>query len=179
MPPERRALVGAVGAVAVVTLALAVILGFGQLRYPEFPTLAEDPNPQIPGTVEFVRWERDGACLYAVPAGGGAEEEVGCGPDVHERRPPGDLRERDGQRLETDGFDGRARVVLRGADGERTTLLEVRGPRDYGFWEAQWSPDGKWVLVVDSVERLLVVPADGGGDARILAEDASAPHWRR
>src|SRR5665811_910509 len=56
-------------------------------------------------------------------------------------------------------------------------LLKVDGPRDYRFETAIWSPDGNWILVSDSLDRLLIVRADGDPTPRILVEDVQP--WNR
>lgn len=74
-----------------------------------------------------------------------------------------------GRRLETGRSDGRAEVLARDAAGAGRVLVAVDGiPRDYRFESAQWSPDGRWVLVLDSRGRMLVVGADGSPAARQL-----------
>ena len=70
--------------------------------------------------------------------------------------------------------------VSREGDAAPTVLLEVDGPRDYRFQWATWSPDGNWVLVSDSLDRLLIVSATGDPTPRILVEDVqswSRPSW--
>lgn len=60
--------------------------------------------------------------------------------------------------------------------GTSTEVLRADGPRDYGFRNVQWSPDGRWILAQDSADRLLVVPATPGR-TRVLVEDAEQPSW--
>jgi len=50
------------------------------------------------------------------------------------------------------------------------TVLRLEGPRDYEFVESQWSPDGEWILAVDSRGRLIIVGAGGTPEARMLVE---------
>ncbi|MFP5307950.1 MAG: hypothetical protein ACLGIR_00020 [Actinomycetes bacterium] len=97
--------------------------------------------------------------------------------DVEEERgpvafgEPGPIeRERDGATLLVDREDGEPVVQIRAA-GETTTLLRLDGPNSYRFDDARWSPDGEWVLVVDSLRRALVLPADGDAAPRVWVED--------
>lgn len=49
-------------------------------------------------------------------------------------------------------------------------IARVTGPPGYGFSDPRWSPDGEWILVRDSNERLLVVQARVGTPLRVLAD---------
>jgi hypothetical protein len=82
----------------------------------------------------------------------------------------------DGTRVVTDGADGIALLRLVPPSGRPRTLLEVTGPRDYAFWQAEWSPDQRWILVSDSEDRLLIADPETG-NARLLVENASLPAW--
>ncbi len=82
----------------------------------------------------------------------------------------------DGARIVTTHEGGRARLDVVAPDGRATQLLSVEGPRDYAFYDALWSPDGRYVLLSDSRERLIVVDPDGGS-ARLLATEAYGPAW--
>ena len=53
-------------------------------------------------------------------------------------------------------------------------IARVTGPPGYGFSDPRWSPDGEWILVRDSNERLLVVQARVGTPLRVLADRAWA-----
>ncbi len=71
---EKRAGLAAIG----VALAVAAaIWAFGIAPLPDFPSLADRPDPSIPGRVAFVRFgERP--CVHVVPAGGGAARRLLC-----------------------------------------------------------------------------------------------------
>ena len=75
------------------------------------------------------------------------------------------------------GDAGTASVVLVEPDGSERRLVSVEGPSGYAFTCAQFSPDGRWVLVGDDTERLLIVNADAGG-ARVLATEATHAAWQ-
>jgi hypothetical protein len=51
----------------------------------------------------------------------------------------------------------------------------MSGPPGFAFGEALWSPDGEWVLLRDSNQNLLVLPAREGTRPRLLAERVSGP----
>lgn len=62
-------------------------------------------------------------------------------------------------------------------DGPARTLLAAEGLRDYAFLHARWSPDGEWVLVLDSVDRLLLLRAAGDPVPRVVATGVDQPAW--
>lgn len=77
----------------------------------------------------------------------------------------------DGSRLVVDpSRDGIVTLRVRAPDGAGTELMRLQGPADYGLVSAQWSPDGQWVLGVDTRGRLFVLDADGDIGPRLLAE---------
>lgn len=217
MNADRRAVVSIVGAVLVLLLVTVIIVVFGVIPLPEFASLADQPDPSVPGTVAYLGVDED-PCLFTVQASGGEPHEVWCGREFVEfpvwssdgllvltdwsagptyllidpatgtevdRVPVGDQgaegeppprrlderRERaDGAVVRTDGRgNGEAAVVVRFPDGSEQTIVSVKdAPADYYFYEAQWSPDGDWVLVTDNAGRLLIVGADGTPGARVL-----------
>lgn len=79
----------------------------------------------------------------------------------------------DGAVLITDNNRGTATVKVRVPNQEPTSILSTEGPQDYSFDVATWSPDGQWVLVVDSEGRILIVGESGTPTARLLLEGAS------
>jgi hypothetical protein len=202
-----------IGAVLLVGLTLAGILLLGRLSYPDFPSVAEQPDPEVPGIVAFIRWDDGESCLHVVDAGAGQARRLRCdeflsGPltwsedglvqvTTHEGPQPGRILavdpstgrtvrtddlgrepqrpvadvDGDGRRLRTESERGLVRLLVEGADGPVREVVRVEGPRDYHWWAPQWSPDGRYALVADSAQRLLVVEFDGG-DVRILATAA-------
>lgn len=178
MNPARRATV-AVAVAGAVTLAVAgAVWRYGIVPVPEFTALAERPDPSIAGTVTF---RGDDDCLRAVPAGGGTVRRAGRCDDDHrfEAGGLGEPRLADGSEVEVPYEDEqRARIVARSpVDGRRRTLVSVRAPADYSFETVVVSPDGRFLLVTDSEGRLLVGPADGSSDLRLLARGAE-PYGR-
>ncbi len=218
MTAERRAVVSIVAAVATLTVVTVIILVFGVIPLPEFPSLTDQPDSSIPGTVAFVHYDEE-PCIFTVRASGGEEQEVWCGSEYVEfpawtsdgllvvtdwsaeptyllidpatgalvsrvpfspdesapeawpqPYPPEARRERaDGAEVRTEGTRGGSSAVIVRTDGSDMTIVSVEGaPSDYRFYEAQWSPDGEWVLVSDTAGRLIVVGADGAPEARVL-----------
>ncbi|MFT5222407.1 MAG: hypothetical protein ACI867_000709 [Glaciecola sp.] len=85
---------------------------------------------------------------------------------------PGPSTSRDGRpiHLTSDG-DGRVGLSFTAASGATTTtLVDLRGPRDYELRWATWSPDDRWILFGDSRGRLMIVNSDGRDGPRLLAE---------
>lgn len=68
--------------------------------------------------------------------------------------------------------DGALTVTL--AD-EGSELWRVAATERYGITTSARSPDGDWVVMVDSAGRLLLAPADGRTAPRVWATDA--PTW--
>jgi outer membrane protein assembly factor BamB len=65
-------------------------------------------------------------------------------------------------------------------DDTRDVLWEVDAPEGYRVSSGAVSPDGAWVAMFDSAERLLLVPADGSSDPRVWAEGTTewgTPVW--
>lgn len=79
MRERPRQLLAAAGVVTVVGIALVVIVATSTLSLPSFPRLAERSDPDIDGTVAFVRHEGYGeGCLFTVRAAGGTPRELRC-----------------------------------------------------------------------------------------------------
>lgn len=68
-------------------------------------------------------------------------------------------------------------VVTNRIEGATVTLIDAEAPASYDFWEQRWSPGRGYLLLVDSEQRLVVVPSDGSSPAMLLAEDVRAPAW--
>ncbi|GBD86072.1 hypothetical protein BMS3Abin02_02497 [bacterium BMS3Abin02] len=212
----KRGTLAVVLSVLVLAAVLAVVLVFGVVPFPEYPSLAEQPDPSIPGTVAFIRGD-DPPCLEVVPAGGGVSRELRCGRDIGGKGlawtsdglivtfdfsayPPqyalidpasaqvveridagqggpeplfaesGTSRRADGTVLIADRSADGATLMIREPNKEPRLLLEVNGPRNYRFNTVTWSPDGNWVMVIDSESHLLIVHALGDPQPRILAD---------
>ncbi len=73
----------------------------------------------------------------------------------------------------TTGRDGDMAVLeVRRPDGTEATLLQLQGPERYDLYQPMWSEDGRWVVVQDSAQRVIVLPA-AGGQARIWLDDVT------
>ena len=222
MTDTRKALISAVASVVVVGLVVGLVLLFALRPAPGYPSLSDQPDPSITGTIAFARWERDGMCISTLPAGGGGEEfevicdqNIGFGefttgwtPDglliVEEFRPSGELfrlvdpatgdtvervpfemtsvtREPlpidrfsatfDGLTVEVDGTRGDPHLIIFGKDKTERIVLSEEGPGDYWYDWATWSPDGNWILLNDSEDRLIIVSPTGDPNPRILTDD--------
>ncbi|HVT77382.1 MAG TPA: DUF2157 domain-containing protein [Acidimicrobiales bacterium] len=89
---------------------------------------------------------------------------------------PPTMRRADGTVVEIQGRQGSPRIVLRPISGATRTIFRPHGPRDYWLEDVAWSPDGKHLVVGDSVHRLLIVDAQSGS-ARLLTTDSMWPAW--
>ncbi|MGH8904126.1 MAG: hypothetical protein ACRDYA_21205 [Egibacteraceae bacterium] len=217
---DRRPVIAVAVATVIVVAAFGGIVLFGGLPAPSYPSLADHPDPRIPGTVAFWRTGGRSPCLSLVPARGGQVRELWCKEHAETRRPEwtadgnlvvhtysvngpehltidgdtGEVLERragsfdeypqptvadargDGTRAVVDSAEGEATLSLVPPSGRPQVLLVAHGPRDYTFFDTRWSPDGNWLLVTDSEERVLVVDPDTG-QARLLVNDGQSPAW--
>lgn len=154
---SRRRLIAVAAAVVVVAAAAIVILTVGGLRYPEFDPLSASPDPAIEGTVAFTRHRGGDACLFLVPAGGGAPRSLRCGDPWYGPltwTEQGDLvTDAGGDRLRLDPSTGE--VLSREPLARVTPLPEpVDGPRDDGALVRTTSTTGQ--------ARVLLAGQDGG-----------------
>jgi hypothetical protein len=212
-----RGTVAVLMAVLVLAVVLVVVLVFGVIPLPDYPSLADHPDPSIPGTIAFVS-DDAASCLGVVPAGGGDVRELRCGSietstpawttdgliatldftsavpryllldpmsgqvvdtvDTDSKSPEPLVTESqttrsDGAVLITENSRGVATVEIRAPNEPARVLITANGPRDYRFDVATWSPDGAWVLVVDSEGRLLIVNASGDPTPKVLVTNAA------
>lgn len=54
-------------------------------------------------------------------------------------------------------------------DGSRQTIVAAHGLERFPP-VVQWSPDGDWILITDSMTQMLVVGADGEPSPRVLVD---------
>jgi len=113
-----------------------------------------------------------GTILVYDPATGHEVASLVAGPSGTDRLHQVESeRDSQGRRLEVPWTDDRrAKALIVTTSGEETTIVDVEGPRDYVFLGAQWSPDGEWIMLVDSRDRLLVLAADATPGPRVLAD---------
>lgn len=83
MIDTRKVVTSVIASVVVVGVVVGLVLVFAIIPVPDFPPLADDPDPSILGTVAFIRSNGDELCLSTIPAGGGPEHEVLCDRDLN------------------------------------------------------------------------------------------------
>ncbi|MDH3262115.1 MAG: hypothetical protein OEM81_10920 [Acidimicrobiia bacterium] len=174
MNPERRAIVSIVAAVSVLVVVTAIILIFGVIPLPDFPSLTEQSDPSIPGTIAYVVHDR-ASCIYTVPASGGQPAEVWCGQyaDV-----PGWTS--DGLLVVTDYFAEPVYVLIDPATGSEVDRVRIGtgsdgGPEPYPYDLRRQRPDGAVVFTDwkgDGASTVRVRFADGTERAILTVENA-------
>lgn len=114
--------------------------------------------------------------LWLDPSSGEVvREEAARGGVPDPPRPLGQGSSSAAGELRTRSRDGNVELrVRRGNEDE--VIASANGPRNYHWWSAAWSPDGRYALVTDSAQRLLVVRV-ADGLVRLLAEDAGEGVW--
>ena len=75
LPLARTAVVAAA---VVAALSLTTLYAGGWTMERGYRSLAQHPDPAIPGTVFFLRTDANSGCLWKVPASGGAEARLWC-----------------------------------------------------------------------------------------------------
>jgi hypothetical protein len=110
------------------------------------------------------------------PETGRTLERIPIPEPLFARTPPSDRGVRaDGGRLLVRSSGRTATLGIAPPDGRPIEVTRVSGPPDFAFWEAVWSPDGEWILVRDSNQNLLVLPARENARPRLLSERVSGP----
>jgi hypothetical protein len=80
---QSRRLVAVVGSAVLAIGAMVVIFAMGVRGVPDYPTVAEQPEPPLEGRLAYIRWEDSSGGPYAEPCVfvldiGGAENAVLC-----------------------------------------------------------------------------------------------------
>ncbi|MEX2550348.1 MAG: hypothetical protein WD638_08970 [Nitriliruptoraceae bacterium] len=132
------------------------------------------------GGSEILGWDEDGITLLVR---GPAQELIVVDPvtgEVEERR---DLSEdREPRPPRSGDIDSRYEdgvLTVRHTD-EDVVLWSVEAPENYRIDQGSTSPDGDWVVLLDGVGRLLLVPVDGSAAPRVWADTDSGwqvPVW--
>ncbi|MFP4148748.1 MAG: hypothetical protein ACLFV0_04595 [Nitriliruptoraceae bacterium] len=202
---HTRSLAALVAAALVLVGTVVLVLVFGLARPPQLPSLAADPEPDLPG-VAWMSWDR-GTCLLVAGADG-AVDEVACGLQGGEvvgwdadgiatavRGPSSggiELLDPDtGEVVDTQPLADDAarepatpsgRSETRTVDGvltvnlDGTVLWATEAPEAYWVEPGSLSPDGRWVAAFDSADRLLVLDATGAQPPRVWLEGVEG--WR-
>jgi hypothetical protein len=203
--PDRSVTLLVVAGVLVLVVVGAVLL-FGIQRPPTVASLAEDPAPAPSAAVAYLTQQGSQGCVrVALPDGttagpwcdrmggelvgwdeqgillrrwDGAETVRVIDPETGEV--VGRARDRawqepyDHQAVWTEHRDGELIVRLEADD---TELWRVTAPEPYQITTSARSADGDWIALVDSADRLLVVPADGSAPPREWTRDVASWQW--
>lgn len=205
-----RSMLALIAAAVVVIAAVVLVLVFGIARPPALSTLADEPDPAPTAEVAWTTFERDGTCLHVAHPDGTTRSlrcdldggEVLAWDDdgiVLQTFGPRDRVEvidpRSGEVAATRPLDDGpigplwdVTITSRHRDGVLTVtrndtgaaVWEVEAPEGYRVNDGSLSPDGRWIAMVDTAKRLLIVAADGSGPPRLWVEDATAwgvPVW--
>jgi hypothetical protein len=195
-----RSLPALLAAAALVVVVVVLVLLFGIAQPPELATVQETPAPSPEASIAWSQWEDGDTCIHTVdPQGVRTEVGCGYesqelvawtedgivvlvwGPreaaeiidpatgEVVGRydREPDEWFEAGGGAVHSRHVDGTLTVTLR-ESGE--VLWQVEAPESYGVNDGVLSPDGRFVVLIDQSERLLLVPADGSAAPRVWAE---------
>lgn len=140
------------------------------------------------GGGEIRGWDEDGITLLDR---GPTQELVVIDPATGEvaarRALPSDPEpgeDREPRPLGSGGIDSRYEdgvLTVRHVD-EDVVLWAVEAPENYRVDQGAVSPDGEWVVLLDGVGRLLLVPADGSAAPRLWAETEvswQVPVWEQ
>lgn len=201
--PGRRSVLALLGAALLVVVVLALVLVFGVARPPELMPLTDATARPAVG-VAWTAWGTNGACVSIGSPDGSVRELrcERDGGDVIAWTDEGVIVRRWMQSGETDlvldpasgeVIDRRAvddetyRAWPAGVrsyreDGALVVELEttdqviwrVEAAETYDIYQGALSPDGNWVAMGDSADRLLVVPADGSGPPLVWSGDFDA-----
>ncbi len=82
MTDSRKVIVSIVASVVVVGVVVGLVLAFAVIPLPDYPSLAENPDSTIAGTVAYARWDNGDLCISTVAAGGGESREVLCDRNI-------------------------------------------------------------------------------------------------
>lgn len=132
---DRKRVIVVAGAAAVVVTVLAVILLVGYVPLPDFPQLADDPDPSIPGMVAFLHDAGEARCIALVPAAGGPATDVVCRADLEVT----ELAWTDEGLLAftTYASQGPQVVLIDPQTGSELDRMRWREPEDGAIWSAQ------------------------------------------
>lgn len=204
-PQQRRSAVLLAVAAVLVVGVVGLVLVFGIAHPPALEDLSDHPTPALDAAVAWAEWTSDGNCLHVARPEGEVEAlrcerdggevaawtddgillrsweasgeqmiviDAATGDVIDRRRVGAGVAQHLPEGVRSEHRDGRLVVTPERGGG---VIWEVDAPENYTVTSSAVSPDGRWVAMVDSAERLLVVPADGSAPPRIWAEDV--PSW--
>lgn len=170
MNTRTRAVVAAMTSTIVLVAVTGVILYFGFIPLPEFPSLAERPDRAIPGTMAFSSSGEEGYCIHTMLASGGPVHDVTC------RGPSGPL-----------GWTAQGELVAGDFSGDRFELVVLDPEAGFElrrFPSADGAPlggdrsvrgDGARIVVEALAEGSSQVLVVEGGVRRTVLMVSSAP----
>lgn len=206
MTRQSRMWLAAATGVAVVVAV--VVLIFGYVSPPQFPSLYEAGAPTIEGSVAHVdfgpeecvqlldvatgeshelycdnwvwpeSWDEDGN--LRVHAGNGREHVWVLDPNTGTVLGTGDLG------VGPQPYDASLRSrsaegrakLMYGTAASEVTLIDVAAPGNYSFYLYGITADGEYAWACDSEDRLVVVALDASGGPWLVAEGISEPVWK-
>ncbi len=171
------------GTVVVAAGVVAVILVLGVKRVPSFPSLADDPDPTLHGTVAYVsaRDQNQTWCVEVVAASGGASHEVMCSSDYAS---PTLAWGEDGRLIMTETYPPPARATAVDVVSGATEVVPA-APTDplaspYGRLDMLPTGERAYISSEGGRSKLTVSGSDGrpgaavGGRSRLLRPVAAA-----
>ena len=180
MTDSRKVVTSIIASLVVVGVVVALVLTFAVIPLPDFPLLAENPDPDIPGQVAFANWENGDLCVHVVQASGGESSEVLCDGNIGFGEftpgwtPDGLLI------IEEFGPSGEEFKLIDPASGETVDRIEFRtdevgGPigRDFVVYE-----DGNNVFVDGDRDVSQVILEDSDGTERVALEAEGPADYR-
>jgi hypothetical protein len=157
-------------ALALVVGGVVAILAFGRISLPAFPSLREQPDLSIAGTIAYLRYgEERGTCVLTVPASGAAPpKRLYCAPEL-----AGPVSWQDGL-VRIDEHRAPGSILVRvdpetGAVRDRRPSTGAPGPAGARAWSpegvlAAEGRDGRACLYVDGERRRRIACVDGQRD---------------
>jgi len=145
-----------VASLAVLIAVTGIILYFGFIPLPDFPSLATAPDPAIPGTIAYHSWtEEEGACIGTVPASGGPVHQVVC--------------QRDSDAV---AWTGEGNLVVEDYSGPRPILVVLDAATGAVLDRVESAEGGLFELVGDKTVRSdgsrIQTESDSEGSAQVL-----------
>lgn len=197
-----------IAAAVLVVAVVAAVLVFGVKRPPPLPPVSDTSGPLPPVSVAWAGGDGDERCVH-VARPDGTVTEIRCDAQGGEVLGWADdrllLLDGSGRVAEIDPVTGTVMDVREaGGDGEPpgpptgravtsyfrdgdlvvelegTQLWRVAAPDDYDIRSSSVSPDGDFVVMTDTADRLLVMPADGSHPPHVWASEVQSwtvPVW--